>query len=55
MSLNELTIHELQEMLRKKEVTSTEIVADVFKRIDAVEERVRSFTTVMKEQAFDVA
>ncbi|MGE5800121.1 MAG: amidase, partial [Syntrophaceae bacterium] len=52
MSLNELTIHELQEKLRKKEVTSTEIVTDVFNRIDAVEERVCSFTTVMKEYAF---
>ncbi len=55
MSLNELTIHELQEKLRKKEVTSTEIVADVFNRIGAVEERVRSFTTVMREQAFEEA
>ena len=55
MSLNELTIHELQEKLKKKEVTSTEIVTDVFKRIDAVEERVRSFTTMMKEYAFEEA
>ncbi len=55
MSLNELTIHELQDKMKKKEVTSTEIVTDVFKRIDAVEERVRSFTTMMKEYAFEEA
>ena len=52
MGLNELTIHVLQDLIKKKEVTSTEIVTDVFKRIDAVEERVCSFTTVMKEYAF---
>ena len=55
MSFNELTIHVLQDLIRKKEVTSTEIVTDVFRRIDAVEERVRSFTTVMKETAFEEA
>jgi len=55
MGLNELTIHELQDKIKKKEVTSTEIVTDVFKRIDAVEERVRSFTTMMKEYAFEEA
>ena len=55
MALNELTIHELHEKLKKKEITSTEIVTDVFKRIDAVEDRVRSFTTMMKEYAFEGA
>ena len=55
MGLNELTIHELQDKIKKKEITSTEIVMDVFKRIDAVEERVRSFTTMMKEYAFEEA
>jgi aspartyl-tRNA(Asn)/glutamyl-tRNA(Gln) amidotransferase subunit A len=55
MALNELTIHVLQDLIKKKEVTSTEIVTDVFKRIDAVEDRVRSFTTMMKEYAFEGA
>ncbi|HEX7504585.1 MAG TPA: amidase, partial [Syntrophales bacterium] len=55
MGLNELTIHELQEKIKKKEITSTEIVTDVFNRIDAVEDRVHSFTTMMKEYAFEGA
>ena len=45
----------MQDKIKKKEVTSTEIVTDVFKRIDAVEDRVRSFTTMMKEYAFEEA
>mgnify|MGYP002681443560 CR=1 FL=1 len=55
MGLNELTIHELQGKIREREITSTDIVTDVFRRIDAVEERVRSFTTVMRESAFEDA
>ncbi|HNU86563.1 MAG TPA: Asp-tRNA(Asn)/Glu-tRNA(Gln) amidotransferase subunit GatA, partial [Syntrophales bacterium] len=55
MGLNELTIHELQDRIREREITSTDIVTDVFRRIDAVEERVRSFTTVMRESAFEDA
>jgi len=42
MALNELTIHELQDKLKRKEVSAREVVDDVFKRIDAVEGRVHS-------------
>ncbi len=52
MGLNELTIHELQDKLKRKEVSAREIVDDVFKRIDAVEGRVRSYITLMRESAY---
>jgi aspartyl-tRNA(Asn)/glutamyl-tRNA(Gln) amidotransferase subunit A len=52
MILNRLTIHELQDLLRSGEATSTEIVQSVFERIDAVEGRVHAYITLMKEYAF---
>ncbi|MBM4312831.1 MAG: Asp-tRNA(Asn)/Glu-tRNA(Gln) amidotransferase subunit GatA [Deltaproteobacteria bacterium] len=51
MELCGLTIHELQEMLRAGQTTSAEITASVFERIDAVENRVRAYITLMKESA----
>ena len=55
MELNRLTIHELQNFIRSGEVTSTDIVASVFKRIDAVEKDVHAYITLMKEYAFEEA
>jgi aspartyl-tRNA(Asn)/glutamyl-tRNA(Gln) amidotransferase subunit A len=55
MGLNELTIHELQGKIRKKEVSAREIVDDVFKRIDAVEGKVHSYITLMRESAYEAA
>ena len=50
MELYRLTIHELQEMLRKGEVTSRDITESVFRRIEEVEGKTRAFITLMKEQ-----
>ncbi len=55
MALNELTIHELQDRIKKKEVSAREIVDDVFKRIDAVEGKVHSYITLMRESAYEAA
>ena len=46
MDLTSLTIHELREMLRKKEVSSVEAAKAYLKRIEAVEPKVRAFVTV---------
>jgi len=55
MELNQLTIHELQKLIRSGEVTSTDIVKSVFKRIDAVEGSVHAYITIMKDYAFEEA
>ncbi|MEN6319594.1 MAG: Asp-tRNA(Asn)/Glu-tRNA(Gln) amidotransferase subunit GatA [Syntrophaceae bacterium] len=55
MELNQLTIHELQKLIRSREVTSSDIVASVFKRIDAVEKSVHAYITLMREYAFEEA
>ncbi len=52
MELHQLTIHELQKLIRSKEINSSDIVESVYKRIDAVEGRVHAYITLMKEHAF---
>jgi aspartyl-tRNA(Asn)/glutamyl-tRNA(Gln) amidotransferase subunit A len=55
MELYELTIHELMEKIKAGKVSSTDIVRSVFGRIDAVEERVHAYITLMRETAFEQA
>ena len=52
MNLNELTIHALQEKIRTGDISATDIVQDVFKRIDAVEKDVHAYITLMRDDAF---
>ena len=55
MELCERTIHELLDMLDAGETTSTEITQSVFRRIDAVEGRIHSYITVLRESALESA
>lgn len=55
MKLYELTIHELHEKLKNKEVSSVEATREVFSRIDAVEDKVRSFVTITRDEAMGQA
>ena len=55
MELNQLTIHTLQKLIRSGEVTSSDMVKSVFKRIDAVEGSVHAYITLMKDYAFEEA
>jgi aspartyl-tRNA(Asn)/glutamyl-tRNA(Gln) amidotransferase subunit A len=51
MGLYELTIHELHDKLKKREVSSVEVTRSILERIDAVEGTVKSFITVTPEEA----
>ena len=55
MELYKLTAHKLHELLKKKEVSSLEITESVFKRIEAVEKKVHSYVTLMKDIAIKQA
>jgi aspartyl-tRNA(Asn)/glutamyl-tRNA(Gln) amidotransferase subunit A len=55
MELNRLTIHELQEMIRAGETTSSAIVESACKRIDAVEDKVNSYITILSDSALELA
>lgn len=55
MALNELTAHELHQLLLKKETSAEEITNAVFNRIDNVEEKIKAYLTLTKEQALGKA
>ncbi|MGM0840657.1 MAG: Asp-tRNA(Asn)/Glu-tRNA(Gln) amidotransferase subunit GatA [Bacillota bacterium] len=51
MSLFDHKLSELHELLHKKEVSVTDLVDESYKRIDAVEEKVKAFLTLDEENA----
>lgn len=50
-----LTAHEVRDLLREGKVTSEELVKDVFQRIDKVEDDLKSFLDLYKEEALNKA
>jgi len=55
MELFELTIHELHDRLKRKEVSSVEATRSCLDRIEAVEPQVNAFITVTPEEALAAA
>ena len=55
MSLHRLTIHELQEMLAKRQVSAVELTRDVLDRIEKVEDKVKAYITLDPEGALKQA
>ena len=51
MNPHSLTIHELHDRLRRRELSARDLTRSVFDRIVATEERVRSFITLCRETA----
>jgi len=51
LELHQLTIHELQELLSRKETSALEITQAIFARIHAVDDQVRAFITLTEEEA----
>ena len=55
MELCRLGVHELRLMLDKGEVTAGDIVSSVYRRIDAVEDKIRAYVTLTREEAYAMA
>ncbi|SFF96936.1 aspartyl/glutamyl-tRNA(Asn/Gln) amidotransferase subunit A [Desulfotomaculum arcticum] len=55
MHLNYLTAHQLHDMLVNGDISSEELTLAVFNRIEQVDERIRAFITVTREQALQQA
>ncbi len=55
MELYSLTITELRDLLKRKEVSIEEVVYSIFKRIEAVEDKIKSFITITKDKALEMA
>ncbi len=55
MDLYKMTAHQLSEMLKNKEVSSTEITKSVVDRIASVDDKVKSYITVTADKALETA
>ena len=55
MSLYYLTAHELHDLLLKKEISAVEINKAVFNRIESVEDSVKAYLTLTRDQAMKTA
>jgi aspartyl-tRNA(Asn)/glutamyl-tRNA(Gln) amidotransferase subunit A len=55
LDLNYLTAHQLNERLKKKEISSAEITESVYSRIEAVEDKLNSYIRLEKESALKKA
>ncbi|NLI30030.1 MAG: Asp-tRNA(Asn)/Glu-tRNA(Gln) amidotransferase subunit GatA [Nitrospiraceae bacterium] len=55
MKLNELTITELRTLLDNREVSAQDVLRDVQGRIDEVEEQVKAYVTVTRDEALTMA
>lgn len=49
--LYQMTIHELHELLKHRQISSIELTRVVFERIEAVEQRVHAYITLTKDEA----
>jgi len=55
VELYRLTIAETRKLLDKKEISVSDIVRSIHERIDAVEDRVKAFVTITKNEAVEMA
>lgn len=55
MKLNELTISELRRLIDNREITPREVLDDIYIRIDEVENKVKSYITLTKDIAYEMA
>ena len=55
MKLNEMNIQELRLLLDNREVSVKDVLDDVYRRIEAVEDKVKAFITVTPDEAYKLA
>ncbi len=55
MELFRLTVSEAKKLLDKKEITAKELIDSIYKRIDAVENKIKAYVTLAKETAHEMS
>ncbi len=50
-----LGVFELQRLLEKKAISAAEVVSSVYGRIDAVEEKIKAYVTLTRDEAYEMA
>ena len=53
--MHRTTITQARELLNSKKLSSVQLTEAVFERIDAVEDKVKAFTHLMREKAIEEA
>ena len=51
MTLHDKTAHELHELLQTKKISAAELTADIFSRVDEVEDKIGAYLTLTREKA----
>ena len=55
MDITELTVHELQDKLAKKEITVLDITKAYLQNIEEKEDDIKAFVTILKDEALKQA
>ncbi|MEA3454762.1 MAG: Asp-tRNA(Asn)/Glu-tRNA(Gln) amidotransferase subunit GatA, partial [Candidatus Caldatribacteriota bacterium] len=55
MTLNQLTAHEVVNLIKKKKITAYEVMQDIFNRIDNVDNSIKAFLVLNREEALKQA
>jgi aspartyl-tRNA(Asn)/glutamyl-tRNA(Gln) amidotransferase subunit A len=55
MTLHDLSLNEVSQLLRRREVSSVELTGAIFQRIDTVEPKIHAYITLMRERAMEEA
>ncbi len=55
MALYNKTAHELHDLLQTKKISAAELTADIFSRIDEVEDKIGAYLTLTRDKATDTA
>lgn len=51
MTLNQLTAHEVVNLIKKKKITAYEVMQDIFNQIDKVDNLIKAFLVINREEA----
>jgi len=55
LTLNQLTAHEVVNLIKKKKITAHEVLQDIFNQIDKVDNLIKAFLVFTREEAFKQA
>lgn len=55
MGLTEMAVHELRTLLQQRQISARELVEAVYERIDAVEEDIKAYITLCRDEALAAA
>jgi len=55
LKLNQLTAHEIIQLIREKKITAQEVIRDIFGQIDKLDDKIKAFLILTREEAFNRA